>query len=154
MMPPTLDGLPLLKPPYSRVTAIDLNRGDITWAAATGNGPREHPLLKDLNLPPLGAGIRMSAITTKSLLFVASGAGNLGASNAIPVGGRPLSPRLPPEPAKLHAYDKQTGAHVWEAATPLGPLAAPMTYLHQGTQYLVVAAGAGLNAELVAYKLQ
>src|SRR5258708_2602690 len=47
-------GLPLLKPPYGRITAIDLNKGDTAWMVANGDGPRNHPLLKDLNLPPLG----------------------------------------------------------------------------------------------------
>ena len=154
LMPPTLDGLPLIKPPYSRVTAIDLNRGDIKWASPTGDGPRDHPLLKDLNLPPLGAGLRAAALVTRSLLFVAMGPGNIGAQNALPVGGRPLSPRRPPEPIKLHAFDKQTGAHLWEMATPAGPLASPMTYLYQGTQYVVVAASGGLTAELTAFKVQ
>ncbi len=67
-MPPMLDGLPLLKPPYGRVTAIDLNKGDTKWVAAVGDGPRNHPLLKDLNLPALGAPIRNAAMVTKTLL--------------------------------------------------------------------------------------
>jgi glucose dehydrogenase len=54
---------------------------------------------------------------------------------------------------KLHAYDKATGAHVWDVTPPVGPLASPMTYLYQGTQYLVVAAGSGLSAELIAFSL-
>ena len=90
-MPPTLDGLPLLKPPYGRVTAIDLNKGDTKWVAAIGDGPRNHPLLKDLKLPALGAPIRNAAMVTKTLLFVAMGAGNLGGGRNLPVGGRPLS---------------------------------------------------------------
>ena len=51
---PYIDGLPLIKPPYGRIVAIDLNRGEHVWTAVNGDGPRNHPLLKDLNLPPLG----------------------------------------------------------------------------------------------------
>ena len=139
-MPPTLDGLPLLKPPYGRVTAIDLNKGDTKWMAPIGDGPRNHPLLKDLNLPALGAPIRNAALVTKSLLFVAMGAGNLGGGRNLPVGGRPLSkPEI--EPTKLRVYDKATGAPLWECDAPARPLASPMTYMHQGKQYIVVAGG-------------
>jgi len=151
-LPPALDGLPLLKPPYGRVTAIDLNKGDTKWVAAIGDGPRNHPLLKDLKLPALGAPIRNAALVTKSLLFVAMGAGNLGGGRSLPVGGRPLSkPEI--EPTKLRVYDKATGAPLWEFDPPSRPLASPMTYSFQGKQYIVVAAGSGLNAELIAFSL-
>jgi quinoprotein glucose dehydrogenase len=153
MMPPTLDGLPLLKPPYGRVTAIDLNRGDLKWQIPIGDGPRNHPLLKDLNLPPMGAEVRNAVMVTKGLVFVAMGQGNLGVSRTMPVGGRPLSPRLPPEPLKLRAFDKATGALVWEFEPPSRPMASPMTYMHQGKQYLVVAAGLGPATELIAFAL-
>jgi quinoprotein glucose dehydrogenase len=152
MMPPSLDGLPLVKPPYGRVTAIDLNKGDLKWTTAVGDGPRHHPLLKELNLPPLGAAIRNAALVTKSLLFVAMGAGNLGGGRSLPVGGRPLTkPEV--EPTKLRAYDKATGAPLWDFDAPARPLASPMTYSHQGKQYIVVAAGSGTSAELIAFAL-
>ena len=151
-LPPTLDGLPLLKPPYGRVTAIDLNKGDTKWVAAIGDGPRNHPLLKDLKLPALGAPIRNAALVTKSLLFVAMGAGNLGGGGNLPIGGRPLSKPII-EPTKLRVYDKATGAPLWEFEAPSRPLASPMTYSYQGKQYIVVAAGNGLNAELIAFSL-
>jgi quinoprotein glucose dehydrogenase len=152
-LPPTVDGLPLLKPPYGRVTAIDLNKGDIRWQIPIGDGPRNHPLLKDLNLPPMGAAIRNAALVTRSLLFVAMGQGNLGGGRSVPVGARPPSPAQPPEPIKLRAFDKATGNMVWEFDPPSRPLASPMTYMHQGKQYLVVAAGAGPSAELIAFSL-
>ena len=67
----TVDGLPLFKPPYFRVTAIDMNKGERLWMAPLGNGPRNHPLLKDLNLSPLGGDYhRASVLVTKTLLFV------------------------------------------------------------------------------------
>jgi quinoprotein glucose dehydrogenase len=151
-MPPMLDGLPLLKPPYGRVTAIDLSKGDTKWVAPIGDGPRNHPLLKDLKLPALGAPIRNAALVTKSLLFVAMGAGNLGGGRNLPVGGRPLS-KVEIEPSKFRVYDKATGAPLWDVDAPGRPLASPMTYMHQGRQYIVVAAGGGTSAELVAYAL-
>jgi quinoprotein glucose dehydrogenase len=151
--PPTLDGLPIVKPPYGRVTAIDLNKGEHKWVTAVGDGPREHPLLKPLNLPPLGAPLRNAPLVTKSLLFIANGQGNLGGGRNLPVGGRPLSTGVPAEPIKLRAYDKATGALVWDFAPPSRPLASPMTYMHQGTQYLVVATGSGASAELIAFAL-
>ncbi len=139
MMPPSLDGLPIIKPPYGRVTALDLNKGDLKWTAPVGDGPRNHPLLKDLNLPALGAPIRNAALVTKSLLFVAMGSGNLGGGRTLPVGGRPLSkPEI--EPTKLRVYDKATGAPLWDFDAPSRPLASPMTYSYQGKQYIVVAA--------------
>lgn len=152
MMPPMLDGLPLVKPPYGRITAIDLHRGEHKWTTAVGDGPRHHPLLKDLNLPPLGAPIRNAALVTKSLLFVAMGSGNLGGGQNLPVGGRPLSKPIV-EPTRLRVYDKATGAAVFDIDPQARPMAAPMTYAIQGKQYIVVAAGAGTNAELIAFAL-
>jgi len=151
--PPSLDGLPLLKPPYGRVTAIDLNKGDTKWVTAVGDGPRDHPLLKDLKLPPLGAPLRNAPLVTRSLLFIAMGQGNLGGGRNLPVGGRPLSAGVAPEPIKLRAYDKATGAPLWDFSPPSRPLASPMTYLYQGVQYLVVATGSGASAELIAFNL-
>ena len=151
-LPPTLDSLPLLKPPYGRVTAIDLNKGDMKWVTAIGDGPRNHPLLKDLNLPPMGAPIRNAVLVTKSLLFVAMGAGNLGGGQNLPVGGRPLTKPII-EPTKFRAYDKTSGAPLWEFESPLRPMASPMTYSLNGKQYVVVAAGNGANAELIAFAL-
>jgi quinoprotein glucose dehydrogenase len=151
-LPPTLDSLPMYKPPYARVTAIDLNKGDHKWMTPIGDGPRNHPLLKDLNLPPMGAPIRNAAMVTRSLLFVAMGAGNLGGGRNLPVGGRPLSkPEI--EPIKLRVYDKATGAALWDFDPQVRQMASPMTYMHNGIQYLVVAAGGGTTAELIAFNL-
>ena len=152
MIPPSLDGLPLVKPPYGRVTAIDLNKGELKFTTPVGEGPRNHPLLKDLNLPPLGAPIRNAALVTKSVLFVSMGSGNLGGGRSLPVGGRPLSkPEI--EPTKFRVYDKATGAPLWDLDAPARPLASPMTYSYQGKQYIVVAAGSGTSAELIAFAL-
>jgi quinoprotein glucose dehydrogenase len=69
------------------------------------------------------------------------------------VGDRELS-NLPPEPPKLRAFDKKTGELVWEKELPVVPAAAPMTYTFGGKQYIVLAAGTGLQAELIAFALR
>jgi len=148
MLTPTIDGLPLTKPPYSRVTALDLSAGTLAWASPVGEGPRRHPLLAALDLPPLGMETRGNPLLTKTLLFIAQGGGNLAPP---PPAGLTLPP---PETRKLHVFDPDTGAHLRAIEPPLpGPMASPMTYLHQGRQYVVVATGAGLNSALVAYAL-
>ena len=149
---PTLDGLPLYKPPYSRVTAYDLNTGTIAWQVPLGNGPRDHPLLKELKPGPLGNGARGNPLVTATLLFVTQMGGGISAANARPVGGRPLT-NLPPEPPKLRAFDKKTGELVWEKELPVGPSGTPMTYAYRGKQYLAMAIGGGLQAEIIAFAL-
>lgn len=148
MNAPTIDGLPLTKPPYGRVTAIDLNQGTETWMVPVGEGPRRHPRLAALNLPPLGMQTRGNPLVTKTLLFIAQGGGPLGPP---PPGSAAAAP---PETRKLRAFDKQTGRELWAVEPPIpGAMASPMTYVHQGRQYVVVAAGGGTNAGLVAYAL-
>ncbi len=148
MLTPSIDGLPLTKPPYGRVTALDLREGTLAWTSPVGEGPRRHPLLAALDLPPLGMETRGNPLLTRTLLFIAQGGGNLAPP---PPAGLKLPP---PETRKLHVFDPDTGAHLRAIEPPLpGPMASPMTYLHQGRQYVVVATGAGLNAALVAYAL-
>jgi quinoprotein glucose dehydrogenase len=149
---PVLDGLRSWKPPYSRVTAYDLNAGSIVWQVPLGDGPRDHPLLKDLNLGPLGGSTRASPLVTATLLFVSQMAGGLGGAQNLPVGGRPLS-KVEPEEPKFRAFDKATGQLVWEMALPRSPAASPMTYLHGGRQFLVLAVGGATESELVALSL-
>jgi quinoprotein glucose dehydrogenase len=96
--PLQVEGLPLMKPPYGRITAINMNTCEKMWMVSNGDGPRNHPLLKDLNLPPLGNLGRPVALVTKTLLFVGD------ASNAL-FGGAGIA-----GPAKFRAYDKATGA--------------------------------------------
>ncbi|MGE0812727.1 MAG: PQQ-binding-like beta-propeller repeat protein [Vicinamibacterales bacterium] len=135
-------GLPITKPPYGRVTAIDLNTGDHVWMAANGDGPRDHPALKDLNLPPLGQPGRAAPLLTRTLLFVTEGS---PAGLSIPPGGG--GPRL-------RAFDKATGRVVAEIPLPAGATGAPMTYLHEGRQYIVVAVADEDHApEIVALAL-
>ncbi len=155
MFMPTIDGLPVVKPPYSRVTAFDLNLGTTAWMSPIGDGPRQHPLLASLNLPPLGMEARSNPLVTKTLLFISQGSGNVGGVPGItPPGASTGPPPPPPETRKLHVFDKSSGEHLWEAVPPIpGPMATPMTYLFKGKQYVVMAVGNGLNAGLVAYAL-
>jgi quinoprotein glucose dehydrogenase len=136
---PTVDGLPIVKPPYSRVTAYDLNRGTIVWQAAVGDGPRDHPLLKGLTLPPLGSG-RGYVVATRPLLFVAGR------------GGRRGGEATAAEPPALMAFDKASGKIVARIELPRAP-SSPMTYMHGGKQFIAMAAGGGAQAEILAYAL-
>jgi quinoprotein glucose dehydrogenase len=135
-------GLPLAKPPYGRVTAFDLNRGDIAWTFANGDGPRNHPALAGLNLPPLGEAVPSSVMATKSLLFVTE-ADKSTPRSPVNVGG-----------TKFKALDKATGEKIWEIDLGAGGNGIPMTYMHNGKQYIVLAIGStDYPAELVALAL-
>jgi quinoprotein glucose dehydrogenase len=152
---PGPQGLPLLKPPYGRITAIDLNKGDLVWMVPNGEGPRNHPLLKPLNLPPLGNPGRSAPLVTKTLLFVGEGDPIMSS-----LGSR-LRPEMPASIApgaggrKFRAYDKATGAILWETELPAGTTGAPMTYMFEGKQYVVVAIGSreAHSAEHIALSL-
>jgi len=135
-------GLPLSKPPYGRITAFDMNRGDIAWMVANGDGPRNHPALAALNLPALGESVPSAAITTKTLLFVTEGDKSTPRSPAN-VGG-----------TMFKALDKATGATLSEIDLGAGANGTPMTFVHNGKQYVVVAIGSNdYPAELVALSL-
>jgi quinoprotein glucose dehydrogenase len=141
---PEIDGLPIIKGPYGRITAFNLNTGTQVWMAANGDGPRSHPLLKDLNLPPLGVPNRPAPLLTKTLLFLGEG------SNA--VSGTPQKDWGWGK--KFRAHDKATGNVIWETELPSGTTAGPMTYMLKGKQYIVVAVGARDHpAEYVALAL-
>ncbi len=149
----TVEGLSIFKPPYSRVTAIDLNTGTHAWMTPLGNGPRNHPLLRDLKPGPLGDSIYgASALVTKSLLFVTVMHRQYN--------GDPVPPSWAqwgdPDRAQkvLHVFDKRTGAVLRVVHMDGLSGAAPMTYLHEGRQYVVVATGAGETSELVAFALR
>ncbi len=138
-----VQGLPLLKPPYGRITAINLDKGEIAWQIAHGETPdniRNHPLLKGLNIPRTGRPGIIGVLTTKSLVI----AGEAGFFTT-PTGQRG---------AMLRAYDKATGKEVGAVYMPAPQTGSPMTYMLNGQQYIVVAiSGAGYSAELLAFKL-
>ena len=135
-------GLPLVKPPYGRITAIDMNKGEHLWMVPNGDGPRNHPLLKDLHLPPLGQPGRAAPLLTKTMLFL--GEGDMVGVSMPPFSGGNM----------FRAYDKRTGKVLWEKDLEAGATSAPMTYMFNGKQYLVVAVGSTNHpAEFVALTL-
>ncbi len=126
---PMPGGLPLLKPPYGRITAIDMNNGEHVWMQPNGPGPRDHPAIADLDLPWLGQRGRPAPLLTRTLLFI--GEGTEDALSILPIAGGKA----------FRAWDKETGAVVWEMDLPAGTSGAPMTYLSDGRQFIVVAVG-------------
>ncbi len=139
----SVQGLPLVKPPYSRITAINMDTGDFRWQVPFGATPPailNHPALKGLNLPPLGRpGNNNGTLVTKALLV--AGEKNFGPT---PSGQRG---------AMLRAFDKMTGAEVGAVYIPAPQTGSPMTYMLNGQQYLVVAISGGTyTGELVAFK--
>jgi quinoprotein glucose dehydrogenase len=139
----TVQGLPLAKPPYAQITAIDLNKGDIVWQIAHGETPdniRNNPALKGVNIPRTGRPGVFGVLVTKTLVI----SGERGTFTT-PSGEKG---------AMLRAYDKATGKDVGAVFMPAGQTGTPMTYMLGGKQYIVVAiAGQGFPAELIAYKL-
>ena len=124
-----VEGLPLMKPPYGRITALDLNKGTKLWMVPNGDGPRNHPLLKNLNLPPLGNLGRPVAMVTKTLLFVGDASESLFGRAGIS------------GPAKFRAYDKATGQLIWQMDLPVGTTGGPMIYMADGQQLIIVPIG-------------
>ncbi len=141
--PITVQGLPLVKPPYATITAIDLNKGDLVWQIAHGETPdniRNHPALKGLKIPKTGRIGRIGTLATKSLLIAGE-----GGFFTTPNGQRG---------AMLRAYDKATGQEVGAVYMPAPQTGSPMTYMLNGRQHLVVSISGGTySGELVAFKL-
>lgn len=119
-------GMPMIKPPWGRVTAIDLNRGEHVWMTPNGVGPKSHPALKDLDLPPLLGNGSGAPLLTKTLLFVTQRTG-LGPEN---------TPRI-------NVFDKADGELLGHIPLPDVAHSNPITYRLGGKQYLVVAVGGG-----------
>jgi quinoprotein glucose dehydrogenase len=132
------DGILLSKPPWSRITAIDLDTGEHLWQVPVGEGPRRHPRLRDLDLPPLGSGTPTCVLVTKSLIFAGDGA--------------ELFYRDPGEPV-FRAFDKRTGAVVGELRVPSPVRGCPMTYEHQGRQFIVFTVAESDHPQLIALAL-
>jgi len=136
-------GLPdPFKPPYSRLVAINLNKGEILWSVANGDGLRHHPAFAGLNLPPLGTAGRLAPLLTRSLVFLGDGS-DTGVGVPQGFGGK-----------KFRAFDKKTGTIVWEMDLPGGVTGAPMTYMLDGKQYIVAAVSwSDMPGELIAFSL-
>jgi len=141
--PLQVQGLPLVKPPYGVVSAVDLDKGEILWQVPYGETPdnvRNHPALKGLNIGNTGQGGSVGLLVTKTLVV-------LGDSQV-------TNPGTHPRGAMLRAYDKKTGREVGAVWMPAPQSGSPMTYMWQGKQYIVVAvSGGNYSGEYLAYAL-
>ncbi|MBI4475705.1 MAG: hypothetical protein HY654_00945, partial [Acidobacteria bacterium] len=139
----TVQGLPLLKPPYGLLAAINLDRGEISWSVPHGDTPdvvRNHSTLKGMSLPKTGQPGSVGLIVTKSLVIL----------------GDPQLTTTPDHPrgAMLRAYDKETGKEVGAVWMPAPQSGSPMTYSVNGRQYIVVAVSGGpYSGEYIAFSL-
>jgi quinoprotein glucose dehydrogenase len=138
-----VQNLPIVKPPYGVLAAIDLDRGEIKWRVAHGETPdvvRNHPALKGLNIPRTGQNGSQGLVVTKTLVII-------GDRQVTESPGQPRG-------AMLRAYDKQTGDNVGAVWMPAGQTGSPMTYMIDGRQFIVVASGgAGSQSEYIAFAL-
>ena len=139
-----VQGMPLVKPPWGSIVAIDMNKGEILWKVANAETPdnvRNNPALKGLNIPRTGrASNTIGLLVTKTLL----------------IAGEPGTFTMPDgrQGAMLRAFDKASGKDAGAVYMPTGQTGTPMTYMLNGKQYIVVAIGAAnYPAELVAFRL-
>jgi quinoprotein glucose dehydrogenase len=138
---PRVQGLPLIKPPYGRITAYNMNRGEIAWQIPNGDTPpniKNNPALAGLTIPKTGSPAQAGLLVTKTLLFAGEGSGGQ---------------------AVFHVYDKATGAEIWQTPLPGPQTSLPMTYSYQGRQFIVMAVrgsaqpGNQTGAQLVAFAM-
>ncbi len=133
---PSVEGLPIVKPPYGRITAIDMNEGEHVWQTANADTPdsiADNPALEGVDIPRTGVATRAGLLLTDTLLFVGEGSG-----------GGPT----------LYAHDKETGEIVTRIELPGTQTGQPFTYEHDGTQYIAMVVSTGSSpSELVAYAL-
>jgi quinoprotein glucose dehydrogenase len=133
---PNVRDLPLLKPPYGRITAYDMNKGEIAWQIPNGGTPPNIQEAFDKiglkNVPPTGYPSQAALVVTKTLLFGGEGSG-----------GRPL----------LHAYDKKTGENIAEVPMPGSQTGVPMTYVYQNRQFIVMSVAGRPAGQLVAFAI-
>ena len=139
-----VQGMPLVKPPWGSIVAIDMDRGEILWKIANAETPdnvRNNPSLKGLNIPRTGRQSNTIGLLVTRTLLIAGEPGTFTAP-----GGR--------EGAMLRAYDKATGKEAGSVYMPAGQTGTPMTYMLNGRQYIVVAVGgANFPGELLAFRL-
>ncbi len=140
----TVDGLPLIKPPYGQVVALDLNEGEKLWDAVHGETPdsiRNHPALAGLDIPRTGQAGRVGVLVTKTLVIAGDGGSYTNADGE--------------QEALLRAYDKLTGEQLGSLAMPAQQTGSPMTYAIDGVQYLAVAiAGSDVPGRLRVYSYE
>jgi quinoprotein glucose dehydrogenase len=139
-----LQGLPIVKPPYGVVTAIDLNKGELKWQVPAGDTPDNvRQLLQQMGVSypqKMGQGSSVGILITKTLVVV--GDSQLTTTPEHPRG------------AMLRAYDKQTGKEVGAVLMPAAQSGSPMTYSVDGKQYIIVAvSGGNYTGEYLAFSL-
>jgi quinoprotein glucose dehydrogenase len=138
-----VSGLPLVKPPYGRITALDLNKGEIAWQVAHGDTPdniKNNPALKGIDIPRTGRQGRIGTLVTKTLVIAGE-----GGFVTTPSGLRG---------AMLRAYDKATGKDAGAVYMPAPQTGSPMTYMLNGEQYIAVSISGGIySGELLVFKL-
>jgi quinoprotein glucose dehydrogenase len=142
---PLVDGLPISKPPYGLLAAIDLNKGEVKWQTPHGDTPdvvRNNEAIKGLNIPKTGQAQTsgVGPMVTKTLVIM----------------GDPISTTVPGRArgAMLRAYDKVTGQQVGAVLMPAQQSGNPMTYMVDGKQYIVVAvSGGSYSGEYLAFRL-
>ncbi|HKV05024.1 MAG TPA: PQQ-binding-like beta-propeller repeat protein [Candidatus Acidoferrales bacterium] len=138
-----VQGMPIVKPPYGLLSAIDLDKGDIVWQVPHGDTPdvvRNNPALKGMDIPKTGQGGNVGLVVTKSLVIM----------------GDPSVTTAPDHPrgAMLRAYDKATGKQVGAVYLPAPQSGSPMTYMVNGKQYIVVAvSGGSYSGDYIAFAL-
>jgi quinoprotein glucose dehydrogenase len=141
--PLNVQGLPLVKPPYGTLSAINLDKGEITWQVAHGETPdvvRNHPLLKGMTLPRTGQAGGVVTAVTKTLVLAGDPQVTTTADH--------------PRGAMLRAYDKASGKEVGAVYMPAQQSGGIMTYMVNGKQYIVVAvSGGAYSGEYIAYSL-
>lgn len=146
-------GLPLFKPPYGRITAIDMNSGEHRWMVPNGVGPVDNPAIAHLGLEKLGVPGRPSPLLTKTLLFLGEGLTNQRPGGRIPI-DMPVEIATNSGGPMFRAYAKDSGDTLWEVELDAGTTGAPVSYLAGGRQFIVVAIGDREHApELVAFAL-
>ena len=142
---PTVQGLRLLKPPYGRITAYNMNKGEIAWQIPNGDTPanvKNNPALKGVTIPKTGSPSNAGLLVTKTLLIAGEGSGGA---------------------AILHAYDKATGADLAQIPMPGPQVSLPMSYMLNGRQFIILGVRGsapnpqtgtpGFGAQLIAYAL-
>jgi quinoprotein glucose dehydrogenase len=139
----SVQGLPLVKPPYGRISAIDLNRGEIIWQVAHGETPdaiKNNPALKGMTIPRTGQTGTVGTLVTKTLVIAGEPRAGMTSTGV--------------RGAMLRAYDKATGKELGAVYMPAQQSGSPMTYMLNGKQYIVVAVSGGTySGELIAFRL-
>jgi quinoprotein glucose dehydrogenase len=137
-----VQGLPIVKPPYGVISAINLDRGELTWQVPFGETPdniRTSAALKGMNIPNTGMNGSVGVLVTKTLVIL---------------GDSQITSVTHPRGAMMRAYDKATGKEVGAVWMPAPVSGSPMTYMWQGRQYIIIAvSGGNYSGEYIAYAL-